>query len=113
VLELPLIDVPDEHFEFTAWCSVSEKSYTEIRRRESEGIPLKDFTCFAWLNTNLSNYGFQFDQDNPAELSVEYHNNNHRPQVRLPLQDNPLYPAQNDGISIQDVRAWIEKTHKG
>lgn len=112
ILRLDITEYPEEYFAFGVWCSISEKSYSEIMRRDRDDAPLEGFGCFGWLNTNLNSYGFLFDDNSPLASNVEYKNNTQRPHFKLHSTDHPLYRAQRDGVAFEHIRDWVAIAHR-
>jgi hypothetical protein len=94
-LDIPIRGTKRE-FTWGVWCSLSEKSYTEIAKHWDDSHREKIGPHFGWLCSNIPGY------PETVFLKTEVHQRpiGLRPLVKLEPTEHPLAVDQRDGIEL-------------
>jgi hypothetical protein len=97
-LEIPLAG-RDGIFNWSAWVSVSEKSFKRITDLWETDIRDGEPPFFGWLSNNITIYPDTF----ALKTNLYLRNHGTRPLITLEPTEHPLAREQREGISLQRV----------
>jgi len=99
VLELPLINGPEETFEFGVWCSLSEPNFRRYVETYNDNDQSKLGPMFGYLSNEMKGFPNSF----ALKTDVHPQDDRRRPTVELEPTDHPLAVAQREGIAFEKV----------